>query len=144
MLVGRQAYVSYWGDIRHTVAYGLNETAMALEDDKRAGALEEALSVDPGYWLTNERLAEQDLFAGRLREAEAHLDVAIRANPQSPLANFTMGVVQYRLGSIDAAIPYFLEAARLDPGNLQYEGMVKQLRDIKAGGRTTTTTTTAP
>lgn len=134
-LLGWYSYASYWGDVRRTVAYGAVAQAATLAGGARVKALEEALSIDPGNWLANEQLAEQELFDGKLREAERHLVLSLRRNPKSPLSNFTMAVVQYRLGAIDAALPYVQAAARLDPGNRQYEGLVSQLQAAKSAGK---------
>ena len=133
-LLGVYLFGAYWGDVRRTVAYELVREARSQEGAPRQATLEAALAVDPDNWLASLRLGEDALFAGKLDEAERYLDAAVRGNPQSPLANYTMGVVQFRRGSAETALPYFEAAARLDPGNLQYEGMVKQVREALSGG----------
>ncbi len=133
VLLGTGLFRSYWSDVRRTVAYDLAREARSLPESQREDLLSEALTIDPGNWLASLDLAQERLFAGELPEAERLLDDAVRGNPQSPLANYTMGVVQFRLGSVETALPYFEAAARADPGNLQYEGMVKQVRAALSG-----------
>lgn len=134
VVFGVLLFGSYWGEMRRATAYGMTREAAALAGEERVAALEDALAVDQSNWLAALRLAEEHLFANRLQEAERLLDLAVRGNPESPLANYVMGVVQYRLGAVETALPYFEAAARLDPGNLQYEGMVKQVRESLLGG----------
>ena len=134
IVLGWSLFTSYWGDVRMMVAYQYAQDAVGRADKERAAMLRDAQAIDPGNWLVALRLGEQALFRGDLATAERQLDVSLQGNSASPLANYTMGVVQYRLGSIDAALPYFAEAVRLDPGNRQYEGMVKQLRAARDSG----------
>lgn len=131
--LGTWLFHSYWGDVRRVAAYELVRESRAVQDAERVWILEEALTLDSDNWLAALRLGEEHLFLNELDEAQRLLDIAVRANPQSPFANYTMGIVQFRLGSVEAALPYFETAAVLDPGNLQYEGMVKQLRDVLSG-----------
>jgi tetratricopeptide (TPR) repeat protein len=144
--LGLLLFGGYWSDVRQTVAYDLARQGRAAQGSDREKLLSDALSIDGGNWLANLTLAQDRLFSGQLSEAEQLLDVAVRRNPRSPLANYVMGIVQYRLGSAKAALPYFEAAAALDPGNTQYEGMVKQLQDSVEGGSQSgaATSTTTP
>lgn len=131
--LGIFVFTSYWGDTRTVVGYALARDARSLDDAAQESVLEEALEVDSDNWLAHLQLGELLMFAGDDHGAAEHLGAALDVNQSSPRANYSMGVAQFRLGSVDAALPYFLEAARLDPGDLQYEGMVKQLRAIQEG-----------
>lgn len=131
VVLGWWLHAAYWGDLRATVAYALVREAAASPAGE--DGLREALAVDPENWLAQLGMGESRLFAGDLNAAEMHLRTALAGNPLSPRAHYAMGVVLFRRGDPAAALPYFVAAAELDPGNRQYEGMVTQLRLLDEG-----------
>ncbi len=57
------------------------------------------------------------LHTGRVAEARALLEQALRLNPNLPLANESMGFLHYRLGEREEAARWFAQAVKLDSQN---------------------------
>lgn len=71
--------------------------------DAEAG-LRTALSLNPGYVVARQRLALLLTWLGRTREARQEVQLALRADPLSPLVAATAGWVEYYAGNHDDAI----------------------------------------
>ena len=56
---------------------------------------------------------------GKLDEAIQHYLIALRSNPDDPVAHNGIAVVLAQLGRLEEAIPHFYEALRLMPNNAQ-------------------------
>jgi tetratricopeptide (TPR) repeat protein len=74
-----------------------------------------ALDAHPGFFLALLNLGRLELFQKRYDVAVAALTKAVKAQPDSPDANYFLGeaYLQTRKGSV--AVEYFNEALRLDP-----------------------------
>ena len=90
--------VAYWALARY---YTRDET---WDTERAINALETAISIDPNYADGFAMLANTLHFVGRAEEGLAHIETAMRLNPNFPFwYYFALGANQYHLTRFDAA-----------------------------------------
>ena len=111
---------------------GRGQALLALErDDEALAAFEAALALDASLTDLSRRVdvlrfrnvqeviatARAAATAGRLAEAQAAYERALRATPDSPFLHRELGIVERRAGNAEAALTHFRRAAELDPAD---------------------------
>jgi tetratricopeptide (TPR) repeat protein len=74
-----------------------------------------ALACTTGNSLAEYNLAYDLVEQGRLDEAIAHCQKALRIDPNNPDAHNTLGVALFKKGRVEEAIGHYQEALRLEP-----------------------------
>ena len=58
--------------------------------------------------------------AGNSEEADRYYTAILKANPKHPDANHNMGVLAVGLGKVEAALPFFKSALKINPKIAQF------------------------
>ncbi|MGD1020896.1 MAG: tetratricopeptide repeat protein, partial [Verrucomicrobiia bacterium] len=75
----------------------------------------DTLTKNPNAWLAHNNLGTALLRAGKLAEARAHFEQAVRLEPDYPEAHCNLGVVLQKLGKLTEAKQQYEEAVRVNP-----------------------------
>ncbi len=105
-----------------------NETRRFYFAARAASAYANALEKNPqDYELRTDKAAAL-IAAGQPEEAKEHLELALEENSDYLDANYNLGVILYRMGSIDESISYLRRSNELAQGT-ERQAMVEEFLD---------------
>jgi predicted negative regulator of RcsB-dependent stress response len=76
----------------------------------------DTIAKNPDAWLAQLNLGRLLARAGRLEEARAHLETAVRLKPDEAKTHSNLGSLRLLEGRVDEAVDELRQAARLEPG----------------------------
>jgi protein O-mannosyl-transferase len=100
------------------VALGLGFRTIRRNEDYRSelAIWSNTVAQRPDNARARSNLGMALVMAGRLPEAMAQCEPALRANPNNPEAQYDVGFILQRMGRTQEAIGYYEQALRLKPG----------------------------
>lgn len=96
-------------------AFGASTYRQTLVWTDSRTLFEHALAVTDDNWLAHNSLGDALAKEGRLAEAAAHFESALRIYPAYPGAHYNLATVRARMGRTDEAIAHYREVLRLAP-----------------------------
>ncbi|WP_066173438.1 rhomboid family intramembrane serine protease [Bacillus marinisedimentorum] len=73
-------------------------------------------------------LSQVEYESGQYEDAEANLKIALNKRPQFPEAHYKLALVSLGLGKKQQAVEAAEQAVRQDPGNAEYQNLLKRLK----------------
>ncbi|HEX7125843.1 MAG TPA: tetratricopeptide repeat protein [Thermodesulfobacteriota bacterium] len=109
--------------------------ARLLRRGARIRQLDALVALNPENADDRMELGELLVEAGRPREAAAHLEAAVRKAPDSPGAQFLLGLARLRAGDAAGAVPALEASARIDRTHRYGEVLLRLGEALAALGR---------
>ena len=101
-----------------------NSHFAAGDFDQAAGDYKKILEHDENNGLALANLANIELQAGHLADAEKHILAALAKSPDSSYNLFVLGNLRFQQQKVDEALDILSKAAKLDPENPEIENLL--------------------
>jgi tetratricopeptide (TPR) repeat protein len=101
--------------------YSAQQHFARQEFDQAEADYQKILNRDQNNALALANLAVIEMEAGRLAEAEKHINAAVAQHPDDPFNLATLGAVKFRQGKYEEALASLSRAAQLEPNNPQVQ-----------------------
>jgi predicted Zn-dependent protease len=104
---------------------------VVLSRDPEAIELNPASSAMPPKAAKDANHGISDLKAGKFKDAQKHLESALKNAPSDSQVNFLLGYLYFQEQNYDEAQTYLAKAATLDPHNVQALDLMGRLQLVK-------------